>query len=101
MASLYRFKSIVIALFFCGTSAFMANTSALAGSKCADLLRMRCQSCHSLNKTCAELGNNKEQWQRTIKAMGNYSPSITEKEQKVLVKCLAKQKKDVVELCGK
>ncbi len=99
MTASQRTKNIALALCLSFSTIFMVNTSAFAGSKCSDLLKKRCQTCHSLNKTCRELGRDKERWQRTMRAMANYSPAITDKEQKVLVKCLAKQKKDVMELC--
>ena len=94
-----RKKNIALALCFSFVTILVTNTPVFAGSKCSDLLKKRCQSCHSLNTTCVELGRDKERWQRTIRAMANYSPAITDKEQNVLVKCLAKQKKDVLELC--
>jgi hypothetical protein len=99
MAMQQRIMKIVTGLFVCATFICMAHSDAMAGSKCGELLKKRCQVCHPLGKTCAELGRDKDGWKRTITAMGDYSPVITAKEKKVLVKCLAKQKKDVLELC--
>lgn len=84
---------LLLALFFFYTF------QAMAGPKCVELLKKRCQSCHSLTRTCAELGRDTEKWQQTIVRMADYASVITDKEQRSLVKCLAKQHKDVVDLC--
>ena len=86
---------------FIGVSAFfMSNPAVMAGEQCRELIDKKCLMCHSHGRTCAKLGADKEQWQRTISAMAAYSPSITGEQQKVMVKCLAKQKKDVKTLCS-
>lgn len=66
---------------------------------CADLLHEKCQGCHALARTCDGLGRDQQSWQKSVATMATYAPTITAREQKKLVKCLAKQKKDVVELC--
>lgn len=99
MAAQQRMKGIVTTLLLCVSIIFMADSQAMAGQKCGELLSKRCRVCHSLSKTCAELGRDKWQWQRTIAAMANYAPSITAKEQKTLVECLVKPQKEVAEIC--
>ncbi len=78
---------------------FFSTPQAIAGQKCGELLKERCQTCHSLGRTCAELGRDSDKWQQTIAKMADYASAITAKEQKSLVTCLARQKKDVVDLC--
>ncbi len=86
-------------LFFLVSTFFLVVSQASAGQKSAELVQKRCQGCHSLSRTCGELGADQESWRQTITNMADYAPAITKKDQKALIKCLAKQKKDVVELC--
>lgn len=78
--------------------ALTTPTPAAAGA-CADLLQEKCQGCHALARTCDGLGRDQQSWQKSVATMAAYAPIITVREQEKLVKCLAKQKKDVVELC--
>jgi hypothetical protein len=78
---------------------FLTTLPAIAAPKCGELLKKKCQSCHSLTRTCVELGRDKESWQYSIAKMAAYSAAISDKDQKTLVTCLAKQKKDVKALC--
>ncbi|MBU0679834.1 MAG: hypothetical protein KKD73_00275 [Proteobacteria bacterium] len=90
---------------FAATLLFSVGACLLAGCQdttppaCGEILQEKCQTCHSLVRTCDGLGRDKESWQRTIAKMANYSSVITGKDQKILVECLGQPKKDVAELC--
>jgi hypothetical protein len=89
---------IVGVLLGVGIFPFMVST-ATAAPECGELLKEKCQMCHSLVRTCDGLGRDKESWKKTIAKMAHYSSVITDKDQKILAKCLTKQEKDVVALC--
>ncbi len=94
-----KIQARVIVSLFLGAALFLADGPAWAEGECGKLIQQKCQSCHSLARTCAGLGRDKRQWQHTIKKMAAYDRTITRKEQKLLINCLSKQKKDVSELC--
>ncbi len=67
--------------------------------QCGELVRQKCQGCHSLGRICAQLGRDKGEWQESVAAMADYDPSISIEDQKTVVKCLSQQDKNVVAFC--
>ena len=59
------------------------------GDKCQQIVKAKCTSCHSINKTCKQTGKSKEYWKTTVGQMIRLKAPITDNERKELVKCLA------------
>lgn len=101
MESNFGIKAWSVAFAFFWGIFFVAVPQASAGDlKCGELLKKKCQECHSLVQTCEELGRGKGSWEESIAVMAAYASTITVKDQKDLVKCLSKQDKKIVELCS-
>lgn len=94
-----RMARATVALLVVGGAMLFWAFPLAAAPACGELLQQKCQGCHPLARTCDGLGRDQQSWQKSVATMAAYAPTITAKEQKKLVKCLATQHKDVVELC--
>lgn len=72
-----------------------------AGEDCGNLITDRCESCHYITRICQALGTkSRSRWKRTITGMVRRGASLTEEEQKILIRCLSKPDPVVVRLCN-
>ncbi len=84
---------IVMALFVLG--------GCTSGEKCSKMVREKCTSCHSIKKSCAQVGKSKKYWEATVNQMIRLNAPISGKEKKTLVRCLGNSQKYLNELCEK
>jgi hypothetical protein len=90
---------IVVLLYLTGPRYAVAETK----PECAELLRNRCQTCHYLNRVCAQVGKkSKRHWGATLKRMvKRRGAELTEEEQGFLLDCLLAPAPDIVKECEK
>lgn len=69
---------------------------------CVELLQLRCQECHYLNRVCKQVGErSKRGWKATLKRMVNRrGAEVSEDEKKILLDCLATPAPDIKKECG-
>jgi len=70
---------------------------------CAELLLNRCQSCHYLDRVCAQVGEkSKRRWDATIKRMvKRRGADLNKEEQPFLLDCLVAPAPDIKKECRK
>lgn len=94
-------KQILVGIVL-GSVLTMGNAmSALADPSCTKLLETTCTSCHSKAKFCANLGQNKEFWTKTLKQMVEYGATVSAAEQTTLADCLSKSSDEAKGICKK
>jgi hypothetical protein len=67
--------------------------------ECQQLIESKCVSCHSIQKSCEQLGKSKQYWESTVDHMIRLNVSISDSEKKKLVRCLRNSSKNLRELC--
>jgi hypothetical protein len=76
---------------------------ALAGCRsdkgCREILVNKCSSCHGLSTSCAKVGEGYGRWLGIIDAMNTLHADVSEKERKVLAKCLSEPSAVTDDIC--
>ena len=90
---------VVVLVYFAGFS--VANANSMPG--CAELLQNRCQSCHSLDRVCRQVGEkSKQRWKATLKRMVKRRGALLNKEEEeFLLNCLLAPAPDIKKECKK
>ena len=76
---------------------------ALAGCRstkdCRKILVSKCNSCHGLSTSCAKVGESYGRWLDIVDAMTTLHADVSEKERKVLAKCLSEPSPVTDDIC--
>lgn len=90
-----------IVILICSAGIAGAQTEAKPG--CVELLQLRCQDCHYLERVCKQVGErSKRRWKATLKRMiVKRGAEVTDDEKDRLVDCLAAPAPDIKKECGK
>ncbi|MBL4903471.1 hypothetical protein JYT85_01105 [Desulfocapsa sp. AH-315-G09] len=82
------------------TLALLVLQGCSTGDKCRQIVETKCTSCHSIKKSCDQVGKSKQYWGTTVDQMIRLNARISDGEKKKLVKCLGNSS-TLMELCEK
>ena len=74
-------------------------TGCQSDKKCQQILVNKCNSCHGLSTSCAKVGESYGRWLGIIDAMTKLHADVSEKERKVLARCLSDSSTVAEDIC--
>lgn len=77
----------------------IALTGCQSSKDCREILVNKCSSCHGVSTSCAKVGESYGRWLGIIDAMNKLHADVSEKERKVLAKCLSQPSAVTEDIC--